>query len=182
MLPELLLQPRAYRILSYLSLHSDIPAYDKEISEKTGVSRGATNQILHDFLDNDLVTRERRGRMWFYQVRPHALVRAFRVFENLIQLSGLVRELEHSAKRVILYGSAAEGTDTASSDIDLFVLTDDPEAASKAIRGFASDRPINPVIQTLDEYAAARHTDATYVAEVKRGLTLLEKGVDEQRL
>lgn len=182
MLPELFLQPRAYRILSFLSLHPDRPAYDKEISEKTGVSRGSTNQILRDFLENGLVSRERRGKMWLYTLTDGPLVRSFRVFENLITLAPLARALEGSATRVILYGSAATGEDTAESDMDLFVISDDPDSVSAAIRKFESDRPITPVIQTPEEYAASQTSDAGFMAEVKRGQILLEKGVDEQRL
>lgn len=175
MLTELLLQPRAYRILRFLSLHPDAPAYDKEISEKTGVSRGSTNQILRDFLENGLVSRERRGKMWLYSLADGPLVRSFRVFENLINMAPLVSALEGSATRVILYGSAASGTDTAESDLDLFVIADDPDSISAAIRRFQGDRPITPVIQTPEEYAASLTSDAGFMTEVKRGLTLLDK-------
>jgi len=54
MLPEILLKNKAYKILSFLSLHPGQAFYDKEISENTGVSRGATNQVLNNFLKNKL--------------------------------------------------------------------------------------------------------------------------------
>lgn len=181
-LSRLFLKTRPYRVWSFLTLHPDEPSYGKQISEATGVSRGATNQILNEFLAQDLVTRQRSGKMWLYTPKPHPVVSHFRVFENLIVLAPLVSELGKVSKRVILYGSAADGTDTAGSDIDVFVISDRPQDAAAAIREFPSDRQIAPVIQTPAEYASARRTDKAFIEEVNKGLVLFEKGVDEERL
>ena len=64
-LPELLAKTKAHQILSFLTLHPDQSFYDKEISERAGVSRGATNQVLNDFFKNNLVKREKRGNRGF---------------------------------------------------------------------------------------------------------------------
>jgi predicted nucleotidyltransferase len=181
-LPRLFLKTRPYRVWSFLTLHPDEPSYGKQISEATGVSRGATNQILNEFLAQDLVTRKRQGKMWLYTPKPHPMVSHFRTFENLIMLASLTSELARVSKRVILFGSAAEGTDTAESDIDLFVISERPREAAIVIRAFPSERQITPVIQTPAEYAQARTADKAFIEEVNGGLVLFERGVDEQRL
>ena len=181
-LPRLFLKTRPYRVWSFLTLHPDQPSYGKQISEATGVSRGATNQILNEFLQQGLVNRERSGKMWLYTPKPHPIVTSFRVFENLIALAPLVTGLAGVSRRVILFGSTAQGTDTAESDIDLFVISDQPGDVAAAVRGFSSDRQIASVIQTPAEYASARTSDRAFIEQVNKGLVLFEKDVDEQRL
>ncbi|MBM3300993.1 MAG: nucleotidyltransferase domain-containing protein [Deltaproteobacteria bacterium] len=174
-LQEILLKASSYRILSFLTLHTDRSHYDKEIAEQTGVSRGATNQILNDFLRNDLVSRDRRGRMWFYTVNPQPLISSFRVFENLVFLQELVKRLGPISRRIILFGSAAQGTDSARSDIDLFVITETGREVVAEIRRFPSSRPIKPVIMNAKDYASARMKDKVFIAEVQRGLILYDE-------
>ena len=175
MLSEILLKYRAYKILNFLTLHRGQSFYDKEISENTGVSRGATNQVLNNFLKNNVVEREKKGRMWFYSVNPQPLLKHFRIFENLVELSELVQKLSPFVKRIILFGSTALGEDTAESDIDLFILTDNKEAAMKEIRGFKTAREIKPIVQTPLEFAESREKDSAFYAEVNKGIILLDK-------
>ncbi|RJQ55131.1 MAG: hypothetical protein C4521_02835 [Actinobacteria bacterium] len=181
-LPRLFLKTRPYRVWSFLTLHPDTPLYGKQISEATGVSRGATNQILNDLLKEGVVSRQRYGKMWLYLPAARPLVQRFRVFENLVRLQDLVSALSKTSARVILYGSAAEGTDTADSDIDLFVVSEQPDKAGADIRKFESDREIRPVIMKPAEYSVARTKDKAFIEEVKRGIVLFERETDEQRL
>lgn len=181
-LPSLFLKTRPYRVWSFLTLHSNEAVYGAQISDATGVSRGATSQILNEFLKNGLVSRKRIGKMWLYTLEQNPLAQHFRVLENLIMLSGLVRRIAEISARVILYGSAAQGTDTSESDIDLFVITEEPDKVAAEIRCFPSDRLIMPVIQTSAEYAVSRIKDGAFIDEVKRGVVLFEKAIDEQRL
>lgn len=182
MLPDLLLKTKAHQILSFLTLHPNHSFYDKEISERTGVSRGATNQILNDFFKNNLVTREKRGKAWFYEIQDQPVIKHFRIYENLVQLSELVNQLRAVAKRVVLFGSAAQGTDTSESDIDLFVLADDSREANKLIFDFVSVREIKPVIKNPLDFAVSQSKDKAFFEQVARGITLFEKEIDEQRL
>lgn len=182
MLPELLLKTSAYRILSFLTLHPSDSFYDKEISERTGVSRGATNQVLNDFFKNKLVTREKRGKAWFYSIQDQPIVKYFRIYENLIKLTELINILRPISKRTILFGSAAQGTDTSDSDIDLFVIADQPKHVFSAIQAFESEREIKPVVRTPLEYATSRTKERAFYEQVERGITLFEKEADEERL
>ena len=182
MLPELLAKTKAHQILSFLTLHPDRSFYDKEISDRASVSRGATNQILNDFLKNNLVAREKRGKAWFYTLSDQPLIKYFRIYENLVNLSELVNSLRPVAKRVVLYGSAAQGTDTGDSDIDLFILADDQRLVSKSLSDFSSDREIKPVIMSPTEFAAAQSKNKAFFDQAARGIVLYEKEADEQRL
>lgn len=178
-LPGVLLKNRTYKILSFLTLHPGQSFYDKEVSENTGVSRGATNQVLKSLFAARLVTRQRKGRMWFYSIVPQPLVKQYRIFENLVELSDLTNRLLPYSKRIILFGSVAVGDDTAESDIDLFVITEEKEKASKTIRDFQTERELKPVIQTPLEYATSKKKDKAFYNEVAKGIVLFEKESDE---
>ena len=182
MLSELLLKTSAYRILSFLTLHPNDSFYDKEISERTGVSRGATNQVLNNFNKNNLVLRIKRGKMWLYSITEQPLVKYFRIYENLIELADLTNRLSMMAKRVILFGSAAQGEDTGTSDIDLFVISDQPDEVFSQIRAFKSKREIKPIVRTPLEFASSLTKDQAFYQEVERGIILFEREADEERL
>lgn len=181
MLPDILINTSANKILSFLTLHEGISFYDKEISEQTGLSRGITNRLLNQFLKSCLITRERRGRMWFYSLSKNPLFKFYRIYENLVNLTDLVNSLKSISQRIILFGSTAQGTDTAESDIDLFIITDEKDKAFKEIREFKSEREIKPVIQTATEYAISRKKDKAFYEQVSKGITLFEKEANEQR-
>lgn len=182
MLTELLLKTSAYRILSFLTLYPNESFYDKEISEKTGVSRGATNQALNDFFRNGLVSREKRGKMWLYSVNEQPLIKYFRIYENLVELTELKNRLLPIAKRMILFGSAAQGEDTSASDIDLFIISDHSDDVFSVIQAFEFEREIKPIVQTPLEYAISRTKDKAFYEQVERGIVLFEKEADEERL
>ncbi|KKR17736.1 MAG: polymerase beta domain protein region protein, partial [candidate division CPR2 bacterium GW2011_GWC1_41_48] len=148
MLKDILLNTAANKVLSFLTLHQDASFYDKEVSEKTGVSRGMTNMILRQFFDAGLLVREKRGRMWFYTLSTKPLFKYYRVYENLVNLENLVKALKPISQRVILFGSTVKGEDTAESDIDLFILTNNKDEVLRVIRNYQTDREIKPVIQT----------------------------------
>jgi len=182
MLEKVLLHTSANKLLSFLTLHAESSFYEKEISEKTGISRGMTNRLLNNFLEAGLVDRERKGRMWFYSLKPSPLQTKYRVYENLIIFNELVEALKPFAQKIVLFGSAAIGTDTADSDVDLFVITEQKDEASKKIRNYKSEREIKPVVQTPEEYATSRSRDKAFYSQVAEGITLYEKEPDEQRL
>lgn len=63
--------------------------------------------------------------MIFYKLNiENVIVRQFKVFSNLYRLKGLIDKLREKSRRVILFGSCAEGTDVKGSDIDISILTD----------------------------------------------------------
>ncbi|MBS3909945.1 MAG: nucleotidyltransferase domain-containing protein [Actinobacteria bacterium] len=182
MLKDILLNTAANKVLGFLTLHQDASFYDKEVSEKTGVSRGMTNMVLRQFFDAGLLEREKRGRMWFYTLSTNPLFKYYRVYENLVNLENLVKALKPISQRVILFGSTAKGEDTAESDIDLFILTTHKDGVLKAIREYDIEREIKPVLQTPSEYAVSRKKDKAFYGEVAKGIVLFNKEPDEQRL
>lgn len=125
----------------------------------TGVSQ--VQKELERLVGAGLVTREQRGRQVYYRSNPDSPI-----FEELrgiaVKTFGVADVLRQGlapfAGRIqaaFIYGSVAKGTDTASSDIDLMVVSDglsysDVFPAIAEVEGRLG-RKINPTFHGGDE-------------------------------
>jgi len=101
-------------------------------------------------------------------------VRQFKVLNTLAQLELLLRELRSFARRIILFGSCTDGTDTANSDVDLFILAAERSPVMAAISHCPLDRPIQPVVVNNQELAAMKQAEPAFYAQAQRGIVLWE--------
>lgn len=122
------------QVLRFLARHSGRSFYEQEIVEGTAVSRSAVNLAARSLWQAGLLHRQRRGRMNFYSADDHhPFVQQFKVLDTLARLEPLLQELRPLARRIVLFGSCAAGTNAAESDIDLFILSDDREQVMLAL-------------------------------------------------
>jgi predicted nucleotidyltransferase len=169
------LTPASLMILRFLSDDPMKEFYQREVAKRAGISVGATNQILRILTEREIVTREKRGRMFFYQYNlQNPVARYLKIFLNINELYELARELKQHCKRVLLFGSAAEGNDVKESDFDLFVLTDDKEKAHSIINRYKSEigRKISPIVLNAREFVELRSKDKPLYAQILRGIPL----------
>jgi predicted nucleotidyltransferase len=91
-------------------------------------------------------------------------------------LKALTDTLKENSKRIVLFGSCAQGTDTKESDIDLLVLTDKKEVAGKVISEFnkKSQRRVAPITVNMNEYISLKRDDKALYENIERGITLWE--------
>jgi predicted nucleotidyltransferase len=84
-----------------------------------------------------------------------------------------VRRLEESARKILLFGSSAQGTDASESDIDILILTNDKKTAQEKVSTFnrKSGRQVAPVILDATEFAAMRREDQPLLERLDRGLS-----------
>jgi len=163
------------QVLRFLVCHAGQSFYEQEIVERTDVSRSAVNLATRSLHQAGLLLRERRGRMNFYAAADrHPFVRQFKVLDTVARLEPLLQELRPLARRVTLFGSCAEGTDTADSDVDLFILTSDRSQVMTAISHRRFDRPIQPVVMNNQELVAMKQEEPAFYAQVRRGIVLWE--------
>ena len=83
----------------------------------------------------------------------------------------------------ILFGSVAKHTDTASSDIDLLVVSDelrleDLFAALRVAEGRLGRR-VNPTLYTIDEFRKRRRTDHPFLSKVMNGKHVVLLGSED---
>ena len=169
------------RVLSLLAERAGTPFFVREVSSLAGISYGGASEALADLATLGLIQREQRGKLTFYTAdAAHPLIRYFKVLLNLTALAPLLDELKPIASEVILFGSYAEGTNTAQSDIDLFVIAEDKEAIYEAIRQSPLTEKIRPIVSDLIESIETKQRDPLFYEQVMRGITLWRsRGKDE---
>jgi len=166
------------KIFSYLCRVPHTSHYGREIAKKLNVSIGATNQTLNLLLRIGIVTREKKGQLYLYRViADNPVVREFKKFENIFDISGLVLRIKDICNKIVLYGSCAEGEDTIESDIDIFIISKEKEKIIKEMRKEAKrlEREIKPVIVSVEEYISMRNKKEALLEEVDNGIVLYEK-------
>ena len=172
---EALFSASQARVLLFLARNTGRIFFEREIVDATGVSRSAVNMATQSLRKTSLVDRERRGRMNFYTVNDrHPFVRQFKILDTLVSLESVLKDLRPLSRQVTLFGSRADGTNAHSSDIDLFILSQERERVMKIISRYRMNLPIQPVVLNNQELVESKEKDAAFHAQVKRGIVIWE--------
>jgi predicted nucleotidyltransferase len=166
------------RVLSLLLLHPDERWHLRDIVRRTGSAVGAVHRELAGLTESGIIARVRDGNRTYYQASASCPFFA--------ELSGLMRKtwgmadvlrralahLSGSVDCAFIYGSQANGTATARSDVDLLVVGDVDEmalhrAVSKAEEALA--RSVNYTLLSRKEFARRRREKAGFLARVLAG-------------
>lgn len=161
------------QLLSYLARNPGRELYQREIARETSISIGAVNQYLEEFLKMKIVSRKKRGRMFFYSLNmDNPVVRQFKVFLTVTELSPLVEKIKEKSEKIILFGSCSEGTDVEESDVDLFILTDDRGGVKEELNKTKAKRKLSPVIVNSNEFVRLKNGDRPFYDRVMKGIEL----------
>ena len=164
-------------IMSYISKfkgqRTEVTA--SKISKQLGLSIGSVYSILKEFNDAGLVRGIRIGRATIYEpIISNPLLKQFRIFDNLLFLSNLATQLKCFSRKIILFGSCAQGDDSIESDIDLFLLVDEDLQPNvrEIISNYLSEREIKPVIVDSVELLEMQSNDRIFYEEIQKGIVL----------
>lgn len=163
------------RVYRHLAKNLGVSFMEAEIVSATGVGRSAVNMAVRDLANSGFIDCEKRGRTRFYSADPDDLVvRQFKVWETALNLQPVVDQLRPMARRVVLFGSAAKGLDTAGSDLDLFIVAPNRKSVRAVLDNALDGRQIQAVIVSEQELAVLKHDDPAFFTQVQQGLILLE--------
>lgn len=161
-LGEALFTKTQRRVLGLLFGNPDRSFYANEIVRYAGAGIGAVQRELQRLESAQLVTVSRIGNQKHYQANRSAPIFeelrgiALKTFGVADHLRAALRPLAKRIRAAFIYGSLAKGGDTARSDIDLMVVSDElsfPEviqALAKAEREIG--RSINPSVHTFADW------------------------------
>jgi predicted nucleotidyltransferase len=176
------------RVLSLFVKFSDKEFYERQIARKLGIGYSSANGALNELYSAGVIKRRQEGKMYFYSVdHSSPIVIELKKLVNLLLIEPLVEELSNASRRIILYGSCAQGADTSKSDLDLFIVADNRDRVLEALsnfkfhRGF-EDLHIQAVVKTPVEMLEMRGQDQAFIEEVERGTVLWEKVASESRV
>lgn len=103
----------------------------REISRLVDLGLPSVKNYVSLLEKADLVKREKRGLYWSYGASNNESFRIYKRNDILLRLheSGLLSYLEDECvpDAIILFGSASRGEDRETSDVDLFILSEEKE-------------------------------------------------------
>lgn len=160
-LADALFSPVQQRVLALLFGHPERSFRSSELISLADSGTGAVHRQLVRLAESGLVTVTRAGNQKHYQANPDSPV--FSELHGLvIKTIGLAGPLEEALapfreriQAAFVYGSIAKGSDTARSDIDLLVISDE--------------------VAYSDLYSALQEAEATLGRPVHVNLTTLEE-------
>lgn len=169
--------PTALKVLDHFFAHPMAEFHEREVIRATEISKGSANRILRKLAELAILGRSEKGRMVFYRLRASdPFVKQMKAAENVWALRPFVEGFKESARKIMMFGSCAEGTDVAESDIDILILTRDKNAAKNRVSAFnqSSKRRISPIILDMDEFSSMRKDDLPLYERIDRGIVLWE--------
>ena len=161
------------KIIIFLGNHPEKEFFSKEIAEKLNISLGGTHNALKYLVKEKIIKQEQKGNMKFYCVdEENPLVKQLKITSIVEELSLLIKKIKDDCINIILFGSASRGEQTVNSDIDLFILTHDPEAVKSKITKIKNKLTINPIIKTPNQWSELEAREPEFYNEVKQGIKL----------
>lgn len=164
------------KVLGLLFSNPDKKYFATEIIRLADSGSGAVQRELSALSETGLVQVEFQGRQKFYQANRHSPI--YQELRSIIlKTVGLTEPMKKALKSVqnkidiaLLYGSIPRGTDTATSDIDLLVVSKDlslvdlyPKLSEvESVLG----RKINPTLYTPAEFQKRIQNKNSFIENV----------------
>jgi len=170
-----------------------VPMSERGLSRVLGVSHASVNRIMREFCELDLVYSKRVGGALTWSVNSRGLAynelskyskavnaMALPIDHLLATVRGALSKCR--VNKVVLFGSVAQGSERAGSDIDLFVLA--PNDAAKAQLNAPLEllgakclelygNPLAPYVLTEREF---KHpSNPALLENISRGITILPR-------
>lgn len=164
------------RVLGYLFGQPDRSFFSSELIKLTGAGSGAVQRELQQLTDSGLLTTSRLGNQKHYQANPQAPIyeELCGIVRKTFGLAGPLREaLQPMAEQIdaaFVFGSVARKSDTAASDIDLLLVSDelaysDLFLALDAVSARLG-RTVNPTLFTRKELMRKHKDREAFVTRV----------------
>jgi predicted nucleotidyltransferase len=155
------LMPKVRReVLALLFRRTDEPLYLREIVRETRGGKGAVERELRSLTRAGILLREKKGNFAYYRTNQECPI--YPELQGLfLKTAGLADILRAALSRIggiklaFVYGSMAQGTADARSDVDVLVVTD---GAVRDVSGALLSaqkrlgREISPTVYSLVEF------------------------------
>lgn len=163
------------RVLGLLLLRPEQALHGREIARRTGLPAGTITRELTKLAQVGLLRRERRGNQQIYAADTNSPV--FSELASILRktsgLADVLRDalepLSGSLQLAFVFGSVAQGRETAGSDVDLMLVGD--LTFREAIEALhpaqvTVGREINPQLYSPFELADKARNQDPFLAEV----------------
>jgi predicted nucleotidyltransferase len=171
------------RVLGLLFGQPERSFFATEIIARVGAGSGAVQRELKKLADSGLVQLSQQGNQKHYQANPAAPIypELCALIRKTVGLADPIRlALEPKRKAIelaLIYGSVAKQQETASSDIDLLVVSDTLtlEGTYRLLARAEQQlgRKINPTLFTTAEFNKRRSAGTAFLQGVMAGETIV---------
>ncbi|QHE85370.1 nucleotidyltransferase domain-containing protein [Hydrogenophaga sp. BPS33] len=164
------------RVLAVLFGTPDRSYYANELIDLAQSGKGAVQRELAGLCDAGLITSRKQGNQKHYQANPDSAV--YTEIRGLVLKTMGLADVLHSAlmpiapqiRQAFVYGSMARQEDTASSDVDLMIVSPslgygDVFATLEGAQSTLA-RSVNPTIYTPEEFERRVAEDNAFVTRV----------------
>ena len=135
-LPSLLLPEYRRRVLELIVLRPEEALHGREIARRTGLPAGTITRELGKLAEVGLLKREKRGNQQVYSADTQGPI--FTELASILRkTSGLgdvmakaLAPVADKLRLAFVFGSVAQGNETAGSDVDV-ILIGDPSAFAR---------------------------------------------------
>jgi predicted nucleotidyltransferase len=169
----------AYRrqILGLLLLRPGESFYVREIARLTGVPAGSLHRELKLLTDSGLLVRASSGNQVRYQTSRECPIydELAGIFRKTAGLADVLREaltpLQDKIAFAFIFGSVAQGKETASSDIDLLIIGSVSFAAVVRAGNDCRERlgrDVNPVVMTKAAFSGKLKDGDRFISRVMK--------------
>ena len=167
------------RVLALLFGQSQRSYFATELIKLANSGSGAVQRELQRLTKSGLVTVTQQGNQKHYQANQSAPV--FNELRSIMlktagladPLKAVLEPLRRRIRFAAIYGSTAKGTDTAFSDIDLLIVSNDLSLsevyAALAPAELDLARRISPTLYTTEEFRRRRSSGDSLVSKVLTG-------------
>lgn len=164
------------RVLAVLFGRPDRSFYANELIALAQSGKGAVQRELESLSQAGLITAERRGNQKHFQANAASPVYAelrglvLKTMGLADVLTAALAPLAPRIEQAFVFGSLAQGHDTAKSDVDLLVVS--PDLAYGELFGALDQasstlgRTVNPTLYAPDEFAQRLAQDNAFVSRV----------------
>ena len=179
------------KVLAILFGQPDRSFFATELISLAGAGSGAVQRELARLSESGLLTVHKVGNQKHFQANHESPIFnevrqiVSKTFGLATPLKDALQPIEDIIKLALVFGSVAGKTDTATSDIDLMVISDSLtledlfkalEPAEKHFR-----RQINPILLTVDEFDRRKNEKDSFINRVLDGeLIILIGNINEQ--
>lgn len=170
------------RVLALLFGQPQRSFFTQQLIELAGGGRGAVQRELERLQQSGLIVQSTQGNQKHYQANPSAPVFAelCGIVGKLLGPADILRDalgsIADKVQLALLYGSSAAHRDTAHSDFDLLLISDDLtleeiyEALTPAEKRLG--RPINPTLYTRGEFRKRLERRNPFLIKLLTGETM----------
>lgn len=180
------------RVLGLLFGNPNRSYYANEIVRFAGAGIGAVQRELERLESARLVTASKIGNQKHYQANREAPIFeelrgiALKTFGVADYLRAALTPLGKRIRAAFIYGSVAKGTDTASSDIDVMIVSDEltfPEVIHALMKSEQEiGRSVNPSVYGLNDWRRKIEEEGGFLKRVMEQPRIFLIGSDDDDL